>query len=207
MEQRTSGCTVAMVLGLALLFMAGCAGRSKPASFYVLSPMAGMESASGKTPGGMSDFAIAIAPVSLPKYLKKHQIVTRTGSNELHLAEFDRWAGKLEEDIGRVIAEDLCLILGTDRIFSSPAMTAVIPDYTIAIDIIRFDGTLGGDVELSARWSILTPSDDILSDIKAVHIIESINGSEYVDMVAAQSRVLAAFSRVLAAAIKELPES
>lgn len=195
---------VAVTLSIALLFQVGCAGRSRSSSFYLLSPVTDTEK---EFKNGGSDLAIGIFPVSLPKYLKKTQIVTRTGSNELHLAEYDRWAGKIEEDIGRVMAENLSHMLATDKVLSYPSMEAITLDYGIKIDISRFDGRLGGDIELIARWVIFDGGDNAVYGVKATHIIEATNGSGYADMVAAQSRALAAFSRELALAIKELADS
>jgi uncharacterized lipoprotein YmbA len=195
---------VAVTLGMAVLFQVGCAGRSKSARFYVLSPVTGPELAMQNTSGGSSDLAIGISPVTLPKYLRKPQMVTRTGSNELHLAEYDRWAGKIEEDIGRVMAENLSHMLATKRVFSYPAMEGIALDYLVEIDISRFDGRLGGDIELIARWVLFDGGGKTVYGVKTTHIIEPTRGGGYADMAAAQSRALAAFSRELADAIKEL---
>jgi len=189
---------------ITLLFQAGCAGRSQSARFYVLSPDAKQEETIGKA--ARSDIAIAIGQVSLPKYLRKPQIVTRTGSNELHLAEYDRWAGRLGEDIGRVIAENLAYMLSTDRVLAFPAPEGIAFDYTVEISFSRFDGRLGGDLELSARWVILDSQAQMVSGVKATHIVEQTGGRDYADMVAAQSRALALFSSELADAIKELTD-
>jgi uncharacterized lipoprotein YmbA len=195
---------VAGCLGLAMLFQLGCAGRSKQARFYVLTPetAAGHEMQQGA--GISSDIVIGISPVVLPKYLKKQQIVTRTGANELQLAEYHRWAGKIEEDIGRVIAENLSLLLGTDRVLASPAREGIVPDYDIRIDITRFDGRLGGEVELSARWAVFDGGGRDLSGVKATVITRPVQGGDYGQLVAAQSGALATFSRQLAAVIKQL---
>ena len=198
---------VAVTLGILLLFQVGCAGRSKPSSFYVLSPVAVTELELKKATGGSSDIAIGIFPVFLPKYLKKSQIVTRTGNNELHLAEYNRWAGKIEEDIGRVIAENLSHLLATDKVLSYPALDIIALDYTLKIDISRFEGRLGGEIEFIARWAVFDGQGNTLYGVKATRIIEPTQGRGYSEIVAAQSRALAAFSREVADAIVELAGS
>ena len=195
---------VVVTLGIAMLFQVGCAARSKTSSFYVLSSVGGSGAEMEKVSDGNSDISIGISPVALPKYLKKSQIVTRTGRNELHLAEYDRWAGKIDEDIGRVIAENLSHMLSTDKVLSYPAMQAIAVDYNINIDVSRFDGRLGGNIELIVRWGIIDNQGNTVYGLKATHIIETTKGSGYADMVAAQSRALAAFSREMADAIKKL---
>lgn len=185
------------------LFLSGCAGRSPSARYYILTPAhSSAEDAAGYDVS--INTAINIMPVNLPKYLRKSRIVTRTGSNELQLAEYERWAGKLEEDIGRVIAEDLSRLLGTDKVISSTTRAPVSADFQVDITIIRFDGRLGGDLELSARWSILDNQENSLYGITVTDISEPTGGRTYSDMVAAQSRALNGFSRELAEAIKKL---
>jgi uncharacterized lipoprotein YmbA len=203
MKNKTVAQSVTVLFGIALLFLAGCGGVSKSANYYVLSPVASLETEKGSG-SKEKDIAVGISYVSLPKYLKKSQIVTRKGNNELHLAEFDRWAGKIEEDIGRVIAENLTNLLSTDRVLSYPAMQAIKLDYTVKMDISRFDGSLGGNIELISRWAIFDGEGNSVYGVKATHIVEPAQGSGYADLVAAQSRALGAFSREIADAIKEL---
>jgi hypothetical protein len=198
---------VAVMLGITMFFQVGCAGRSRTSRFYVLSPVAVPELEMKNTSGGSSAISIAISPVSLPKYLKKSQIVTRTGSNELHLAEYDRWAGKIEEDIGLVIAENMSRMLATDKVLLYPAMDEITADYTINIAVIRFDGRLGGDVELIARWAVSDGQGNSVYGIRTTHTVEHSNGWGYEDMVGAQSRALAAFSLEMANFITGLPGS
>jgi uncharacterized lipoprotein YmbA len=204
MKYRIWGRFFTVLLCMAALFQLSCAGRSKQARFYVLTPEPDIALEMTEGPGIGSDITIGISPVSLPKYLKKQQIVTRSGDNELQLAEYDRWAGKLEEDIGRVIAENLSRLLGSDNVFASPALAAIARDYDVKIDITRFEGLLGGDFELSARWSIVDSRGEVVAGIKATEIIEPTQGGGYDYLVAAQSRALAAFSRELANVLKEL---
>ena len=190
---------------IGLFFLAGCGGRSQATNFYVLSPVTdyGIEMKNAANAG--STVSIAISPVVLPKYLKKSQIVTRTGRNELHLAEYDRWAGKFAEDIERVIAENLSHMLFTDKVFSHPPMEAIAIDYHVNIEISRFDGRLGGDMELIARWGIFDNRESLVSGIRATHITRPTRGRGYVDLVAAQSLALAELSREIAAALEKLP--
>ena len=204
MIKKTLTRSVAITLGIAMLFQLGCAGRSKQVRFYVLNPVADTVPAMKNGAEIGSDFSIGVSPVSLPKYLKKQQIVTRRGANELQLAEYDRWAGKMEEDIGMVIAENLSHMLGTDKVLASPALDPIARDYDIKIDITRFDGRLGGDIELTVRWSVIDNGGKVVYGVKATHIIEPTRGGDYEHLVDALSRALASFSREVAAVIKEL---
>ena len=79
-------------------------------------------------------------------------------------------------------------------------------NYDIKIDISRFDGQLGGDIELSVRWSVFDGEGKVVYGVKATDIFEPTAGGDYDHLVAAQSRALAVFSRELADVIKELTE-
>lgn len=196
-----------LALCMTFLFLVGCATiiTKTTTRFYVLSPMVGVETEKQMAADETDDISIGIGSISLPKYLRKSQIVTRTGINELQMAEFDRWAGRIEEDIGRVTAENLSFLLSTDKVLSYPAIGAVDTDYRIEIDISRFDGSLGESVELIARWVIFDMQGNIIKSITSTHIKEPVRGITYADMVAAQSLALASLSRELADAILQLP--
>ena len=57
---------------------------------------------------------IGVGPITVPKYLDRPQIVTRSGRNQLALGEFDRWAEPLQDNVLRVLAENLAFLIPTD---------------------------------------------------------------------------------------------
>ena len=79
----------------------------------------------------------------LPGALDRPQIARRLGPNQLDYAEYDRWAGPLDEMIRRVLAVDLRprLPAGTALIDNDSLASA---DLTIAIDIRSFDADKSG---------------------------------------------------------------
>ena len=186
---------------------AGCIGgsRSKPSRFYTLDSMDSHEAASNAAAtSSTQDLRIGIVPVNIPEYLKKPQIVTRKSSSEITLAEFDRWAGSLDEDIGRVVAENLSLLLKTDKVLNFPWRRNVELDYTIEMQVSRLEGALGGDVEFTVRWAIFDAGNNNIVNVATSRITQAVQGDSYSDLVAAQSQALAVFSQELAAAIIKL---
>jgi len=79
-------------------------------------------------------------------------------------------------------------------------------DYQIPVDVIRFDGPLGGDVSLVARWAIVEGKERKLVFTRKSTIIEPSGAKGYEAMVAADSRALEKLSREIAEAIKTLPK-
>lgn len=191
---------------LAFLILAavtsGCLGRSAPARFYVL---AGVPRSSAATPSAepVRGPELGIGPITLPRYLERTNIVTRRGT-ELEVAEFDRWGEPLSDSVPRAIAANLATLLRTERIvvFPWPSVTTI--DHQVVIDVIRFDGRLGGDVLLEARWRVLGREKKELV-LRYSALTEATGESGYPALVAAMSRSLAALSREIADAVKTLP--
>ena len=71
-------------------------------------------------------------------------------------------------------------------------------DYQISVEIIQMDGSLHGDVHLSAQWSILKGKEnDIMVTRKSVFKAPRAP-ADYDELVAAQSRLVEALSREIA---------
>lgn len=187
-----------------VLAMAACAS-TESARFYALSSSAGSisESTANNIPG---DITIGIGPISIPDYIDRPEIVTRNNQNEMTLAEFDRWAGDLEESVSNIISENLSILLSTDRIAVYPWKGSLPIDYQVEADVVQFDGTLGGSVTLIARWRIIQCSTKELLVMKKSKITESAGAQSYEAMVAAQSRALSNLSREISIAIGHLSQ-
>jgi len=194
--------TVAVLLWIGLFAMGGCAS-SKQARFYTLSPLGAPGDLPKRVPAEQG-IPIAIGPVAIPDYLNRPQIVSRSGPRELKLAEFDRWAGFLEEDISRVLAENLSVLLAPDNVtvlrwggdaYPFPA------EYRVIVEVLRFDGTLGESVILEARWSVSREEEKKVLFLGESNVREPVGGPEYEALVEAMSRALATLGREIAAAI------
>jgi uncharacterized lipoprotein YmbA len=75
------------------------------------------------------------------------------------------------------------------------------------MDVIRFDGSLGGDVSLIVRWAILEGKERKVVFLRKSAIIEPSGEKGYEAMVAANSRALEKLSREIADAVKKLAKS
>jgi uncharacterized protein len=183
--------------------LGGCVGSSAPARLYVLTP--GPE-ATVDPPGiqGPCGLALGVGPVQLPDLLDQAQIVTRRHADEINRAEFDRWAEPLTDSVPRVLAEDLAALLKTERIAIFPWDPEQTVRYQIVVDVQRFDGTLGGEVVLDARWRILA-ADGTERAVRRSVLTQPTGGPGYETVVAAMSRALMGLSREIAATLDKLP--
>jgi len=191
-----------LLFGLGLLFVLGCASSPSP-RFYTLSSLQGGGSERRESTPDQGPF-ITVGPIKFPEYLDRTEIVTRSSSNKITLSDFDLWAGSLEQDFSRVLAENLSVLLSTEIVTLYPRLHPEVAKYQIGVDVIRFDGTLGGDVSLIARWGIFEGKERKLVSVRKSTIIEPSGGKSYEAMVAADSRALEKLSREIAEAIKTL---
>jgi uncharacterized lipoprotein YmbA len=185
------------LIAVMLSAMAGCAA-TPPSKFYILSPVAIDTTVQ---PASLAA-AIGVGPVTLPKYLDRPQITVRSGANELFYNETHRWAEALQDNVTSVLAQNLALLVPTDRVSVFPWGRSTAIDYQVVADISRFDADASGSVVLSANWKLYREeSREVVAQKKTV-VTEPVAGAAYTDIVAAQSRALAAMSREIAAAIR-----
>jgi uncharacterized protein len=189
-----------VILAIAALFFGGCLGRSQSPRFYALSPV--QDQATSKRQSPAHQAVVGIGPVKLADYLDESRIVTRTSDNQLVKAEYDRWVGSFKDDFSNVLADNLGVLLLTDRIHRYPWRGTVPIDYQITVDVVRCDGRLGEAAWLEARWSVLRGSEKKLLKTKRSSISEPVTDASYAALVAAQSRAIATLSQEIAQAIQ-----
>ncbi len=189
-------CSVLTVFG-------GCASSTKPSKFYVLSaiPESGPIA---QTTTGESDILIGIGPITLPAYLNRSQIVTRTSENELNLAEFHLWAEPLKDSISRVLMESLSSMLNTNQIAIYPWRTSSRIAYQVTFDVIRFDVDFNGKAMLNVYWTIFGKEGEEALKTKKSVFSASAKSKDYKAMVAAQNQTLMEFSHEIASTIKKI---
>jgi uncharacterized lipoprotein YmbA len=198
MSNRFLLCVV-MMMNVFLAFLSGCMlGRSAPSHFYVLNPLTSLEGSWDISMSSSHDVIIGVGPVVFPEYLERHQIVTRTGPNELNFAEFDRWGGSFHSDFLRVLADNLSLLLSTDKVVIYPWVRTTLIEYQVLINVSRFDGTLGEKVELRTRWAVLGDYGRQLYLVKKSNLVEPVEGTDYSALVEAKSRLVAQLSKEIA---------
>jgi len=190
----------AVIVAAAWMLLSGCFGKSQPARFYTLS--AEVERHLEVSPvSAARNVAVGIGPIQIAAYLDQSKIINRRSDNRLEQSEYDQWAGSFEDNLTHVLAENLGVLVPTDRIYLYPWRTSLSVDYRVLLNIIRCDGRLGEAVRLVARWSLLTGEEKKVMAVKRSSIDETVGGNDYDALVAAQSRALAQLSREIAAAI------
>jgi uncharacterized lipoprotein YmbA len=186
-----------------LTTLGACSIKSEtaPSNFYMLNSMS-TEAATGGAQSGLSDLELAIGPVSVPAYLDRPQIVTRGPGNEVTLSEFDRWAEPLKDNITSVLTDNLSRLLPTERVSVYPSSLARDLDLRVTLEVIRFDGSMGGDVVLDARWSVIPADAEAPLRTERSGITQPASDSGYAAVVNAMNRALDSLSREIAAGVR-----
>ena len=117
------------------------------------------------------------------------------------LSEFDRWAEPLADNIASVLADNLSRLAPTKRVSTYPSPLANDLDLRVALEIVRFDGTPGGDVVLDARWNLIS-SEDAPTRSERSTISQAVGGQGHAAVVAAMNRALDALSREIATEVR-----
>lgn len=175
-----------------IAMLGGCFGTSPGARFYTLSPQdsRGISAAQGV------DVLVRVGPVSMPSYLDRRQIVTRNGRNGIDIAEYERWAGNLDDEIIRLLVNVLSERLAASGISVVPWRSINLADastvYRIPFSIDRFDGVPGETIVLNANWALImnTGKQEQILIARESMITEAVGGKGYDALVAAMGKAV-----------------
>lgn len=184
---------LAIVCMLAAL-AAGCA--SSPSRFYTLSATATPSAASSK-------LSLAVGPVSVPAAVDRPQIVVSTSANQVTLDDFNRWASPLQDNLARVVAENLVALLGTPGVTLFPQALNANVDYRVQIEIRNFESAPGKSASLDAVWTVRRTKDG-KTETGRTSAREKVDDNSYDALAAAHSRGVARLSQDIADAVRTL---
>ena len=189
---------VIALLFVSVALLSACT-KTKPPRFYVLSATLKQEpAAESKTTS-----AVGVRLVSMPKFMDRPQITERVGEHEIQLAEFDRWAGPLDENISGTLGDNLSALLPDAQVVVFPWKQSQQPDMQVDVMIKRFDGRVGDAVVLEADWNIKLADGSIHPASKT--FTRTTADKEYTSLVAVMSDLLADLSREIADGIEARP--
>ncbi|MFZ0931611.1 MAG: PqiC family protein [Syntrophobacteraceae bacterium] len=193
---------IAAIMLLSLPLFCGCV--SKPPNYYVLHSL--QSDAPGvKTARAENDLTIGVGPIKIPEYLERPQMAIRSTPNSLQFAEFDKWAEPLEKNLASLLAENLSILLSTDRVVVFPWTGSRQVLYQVTVDVSQMECTPDGKAVLVADWSVFGNNGDKLLESKRSRIIVPVESTGFEAIAAAQSRAVGEMSREIAACIEALP--
>ena len=139
-------CTRRGLLGLVIAAsLSACASPAPKVYILVTVP--------GTAVGGRPVTA-SVAAVDIAEYLDRPQIVTRSGTVELGVAEFERWGEPLGNMVQRVLAEDLTRRFPAGSVVTTSRTLSGDEAVTVELAVARFDSDADGTIILAAQWRL-----------------------------------------------------
>lgn len=182
--------TSALVTGCTLIET-----RPDPSRFYVLdAPVRPVETTSAPA----WPLALAVARLQVPSYLDQPQLVSRASGSRVTFSEFNRWLEPVDKGSTRVFAQTLASRLRASRVAMEPALDFYRDGVLVQVNAIRFDGTLGGEVILQARWRAASVHDGSALLVGERTVTVKCKGSDYAAYATAMGEALDSFAGILA---------
>ena len=191
---------VLMTFVVASVALALCAcGTTPPSRFYTLEAVP-EASTPASDAGGI---AVDVGPVVLTQGLDRAAMVTRLGPNEVQLHDFSRWAEPLDDNVTRVLAEDLSVALGTQRIGMVPGADTRESSWRVTVSLLRFESGPDGKSLLVARWRLFKPGATEPALTRKSAFSTALPAPDAAGIAAALSNDLNDLAREIAAALKQ----
>lgn len=148
--------------------------------------------------------AVAIGPVSVADYLDQPRLAITQANGAVVLHEFDRWAMPLGANIQELIIEEVSSALGDVTVAAFPASQSFKHDYRVVIEILRLDGSPGGDARLQARWRVSAPRNDASFGEFQVDRSRPVAGADHRSIINAQSELVVGLANAIASYLSSL---
>ncbi len=187
----------------ALACLAACSALSPQpdrSRFFALT--AKIEASAADKSAGLEQSSIGVGPLRLPGYLDRDDLVARVAENRFEVSPNDHWIEPLEENVSRVLAQNLYALLGFEQIARYPWPANRRVTRQIEIEILRFEPTAEREAQLEARWSVIDVATKQPLAVKRSLVKRPIKDSTREAAVDAMSDALAGFSREIAETVR-----
>ena len=198
--------TILLVIlaGLTLGIFA-CRSAPPPIVYYTLDPLP-LSHTNGTAPAEKAVMQIGVGPVSLPTYLERSQIVTRSGDHTLAINDFNRWAGPLDEEILRVLLVSVGEALTGAEVLPYPLGRRYDPTHQVSVTVQRYDAQQGVSVHLRGSRHLTCHTDPGKNGGRDIELAEVVAAPTMQALVAAQNRALADQAGEMVAALCDAGE-
>ena len=180
---------------LCVLALVACAASPDP-RFYRLEAVEA-DSSSSASP----EPVVVVGPVVVAGHLKQEGIVRRSEPYRVEVAELDRWAEPLEDNVSSALAQNLSMLIPSEQVVVYPGAPRGGADLSLRLHVVEFSRAPSGDVVLVAFWELVDRSGRSLAR-RRTRLVESQSGQQTIDTVAAMSRALEGLSREAANVVR-----
>jgi uncharacterized lipoprotein YmbA len=152
---------------------------------------------------------LAILPVTVPDYLDRREIVSRTADHRLQISDRETWGEGLSGGLARVLTVDLGKLLAKDGFVVTSGAHQRKVDAELSLTIDAFERDADGNAVLAARWMIVDERrSGAIMHFQAVYsepVRAAVSGSAYAAaVVTALNRGLDRLAVDIAESVREL---
>jgi len=197
----------AALLLVILSSLAGCPSFSPQpdrSRFFALTAKAEADSAADSS--GLEQLSLGVGPVRVPGYLDREELVTRVAQNRFEVAQNDRWIEPVEENLSRVLAQNLYTLLRIERVVRHPWPNGRRITHQVEVEIIRFEPTSEREAQLTARWTVVDVATKQPLATRTSFLKRPIQQESREAAVDAMSGTLADLSREIADAVRTVAQ-
>jgi uncharacterized lipoprotein YmbA len=197
-----------LALVCAVGLVAGCnvvpPAQDDPTRYYVLSDSAPAAPQAGPSQGGAR---IGLRAVQLEGYLRRREMVVRTGSNEVEFRDYRRWAEPLDAAIARILQARLQSSPAVAQAWVEPFPVDQDRDFDVSVAVSRCEGSASRSdryvASLSATIEVSTagPNAHVVARRVFAAPDAAWNGSDYERLAALLSADVAQLAQEVLAAV------
>lgn len=144
-------------MGVLLMQLSGCASTPS-SSFYILHGPKMDATQETSVPRS----TLGLLPVSLPEFINRPQLVTKTANGQVRIDQFNRWAEPLMAGCNRVLQARIQSQVSGIRVMRFPWVDQS-PDLFFSLEVQNFVAEPGKQVTLSADCTLYQGHDEVLS--------------------------------------------
>jgi uncharacterized lipoprotein YmbA len=196
----------------ALPYLLGCSlivacGSSPSQRYYTLQPVVVPAGAAATGVAPANQIAVRIQPIVIPPELDRVELVSRGGPYRVHIADSDRWAAPLDDQIRRTLNDDLAARLPAHLVADPNEPSTQEPRRLLSVAIVEFYADDECGATLRANWTLRGPGAESLHGIEQfkTHDAVSCVAGTPAALAAAMSAAIGTFSERLAAVVLTQP--
>ena len=176
--------------------------HADPTRFYVLTVPSALPARAAESDS--KRWKVGLRPVEVPAYLRSKSLVVRTGTNEIHFADFDRWGEPLDQGISRVMKEILSAAPNVESVALNSHGDDTL-DYEVAIQILACEGVRlnngNSSIRFAATWETRSVGKSATGAKRGAFTADPVawNGKDFGQLAEGLSKAIVAMSQALAA--------
>jgi uncharacterized lipoprotein YmbA len=196
---KTASLVIRAVSAGVLLLQCGCMGSTPPASFYLLEPLSSAQATQAEPEPVSGRPILALASVRIPQYLQRPELVSASGKNTYVLDELHRWAEALDDNISRVMLQDLAVLIPAE-VMSVSSSRSRPSDLRLAVTVLEFHIDPQNQARLSVQWQLSDGGERLVAKQSSYKV--AADSADTPAKVFALNQCLNRLNRDLAAAVR-----